>query len=66
MILAIAISEMGLSPFSFFLIFSFGLFFLVAFAFTSKNMDSKGLLRVLYAKPLRNNDGKVEYRNEGD
>ena len=44
---------------------AFGLFFFIAFAFTSKNMDTEGLLRVLYAKPVRKDDGTVEYpKNE--
>ena len=45
----------------------FGGFFLVSFLVTSPNMDTKGLLRVLYSKPVRKADGSVEYpetRNE--
>ena len=39
----------------------FGGFFLISFFITSPNMDTKGLLRVLYSKPVRNSDGSVEY-----
>ncbi|WP_269610404.1 hypothetical protein [Prochlorococcus marinus] len=39
----------------------FGGFFLVSFFITSPNMDTRGLLRVLYSKPVRNADGSVEY-----
>ena len=59
---SLAISEIGLSPIAILVIAVFGLLFLVAFALTSGNIDSKGLLRVLYAKPLRKDDGTVEYR----
>ena len=61
---SLAISEIGLSPILIFVMIVFGLFFLVAFALTSENMDTEGLLRVLYAKPLRKADGTVEYRKE--
>ena len=39
----------------------FGGFFLISFLVTSPNMDTKGLLRVLYSKPVRKADGSVEY-----
>ncbi len=39
----------------------FGAFFLISFFITSPNMDTKGLLRVLYSKPVRKADGSVEY-----
>ena len=39
----------------------FGGFFLISFFITSPNMDTKGLLRVLYSKPIRKEDGSVEY-----
>ena len=39
----------------------FGGFFLISFFITSPNMDTKGLLRVLYSKPIRKADGSVEY-----
>ena len=57
----IAFSDMGLNPLIISLIALFGLFFLISFAMTSPNMDTKGLLRVLYAKPVRKADGTVEY-----
>ena len=60
-ILGIAFSEMGLSPIVIIIIVIFGVFFLISFAITSPNMDTKGLLRVLYSKPVRKADGSVEY-----
>ena len=54
-------SEMGLDPFIIFLLIFFGVFFLISFFITSPNMDTKGLLRVLYSKPIRKLDGSVEY-----
>ncbi len=54
-------SEMGVSPFLVLLIIIFGGFFIVSFLITSPNMDTKGLLRVLYSKPIRKPDGTVEY-----
>ena len=59
---AFTFSEMGLGPLSIAITLLFGFGFLVSFAFTSKNMDTDGLLRVLYSKPLRKKDGTVEYR----
>ena len=57
----LSFSEMGLSlPLVFILVF-FGGFFLISFFITSPNMDTKGLLRVLYSKPVRKDDGTVEY-----
>tara|TARA_Y100001968_G_scaffold191232_1_gene175233 strand:+ start:48 stop:254 length:207 start_codon:yes stop_codon:yes gene_type:complete len=54
-------SEIGLNlPLIILLVF-FGGFFLISFFITSPNMDTKGLLRVLYSKPVRNADGSVEY-----
>ena len=54
-------SEMGLSlPLIITLVF-FGGFFLISFFITSPNMDTDGLLRVLYSKPVRKADGSVEY-----
>ena len=52
---------MGLSLPLMFILFVFGGFFLVSFFITSPNMDTKGLLRVLYSKPNRKTDGSVEY-----
>ena len=53
--------EMGLSlPLAIILVI-FGGFFLISFFITSPNMDTKGLLRVLYSKPVRKADGSVEY-----
>ena len=63
-IFALSISEIGLNPLNISIIIVFGVFFLVTFAITSPNMDTKGLLRVLYSKPVRKSDGTVEYRSE--
>ncbi len=57
----LSFSEMGLTlPLALVLII-FGGFFLISFFITSPNMDTKGLLRVLYSKPIRKEDGSVEY-----
>tara|TARA_Y100001968_G_scaffold288408_1_gene290633 strand:- start:198 stop:404 length:207 start_codon:yes stop_codon:yes gene_type:complete len=57
----LSFSEMGLTfPLTIILII-FGGFFLISFFITSPNMDTKGLLRVLYSKPIRKEDGTVEY-----
>ena len=57
----LSFSEMGLNlPIVFILVF-FGGFFLISFFITSPNMDTKGLLRVLYSKPVRKADGSVDY-----
>ena len=61
-LIALTFLEMGLNPLMITLMFSFGIFFLISFAITSPNMDTKGLLRVLNSKPLRKANGKVEYR----
>ena len=53
--------ELGLNLPLLILLVLFGGFFLVSFFITSPNMDTKGLLRVLYSKPVRNADGSVEY-----
>ena len=57
----LSFSEMGLSLPLEFLLIVFGGFFLISFFITSPNMDTKGLLRVLYSKPVRKADGSVEY-----
>jgi len=53
--------EIGLNLTLLILLLFFGGFFLVSFFITSPNMDTKGLLRVLYSKPIRKADGSVEY-----
>ena len=53
--------EIGLNLPLLILLVLFGGFFLVSFFITSPNMDTKGLLRVLYSKPVRKADGSVEY-----
>ena len=58
---ALQFSEIGLSPLTILLIILFGGFFIFSFVITSPNMDTKGLLRVLHSKPVRKNDGSVEY-----
>ena len=57
----LSFSEMGLSIPLVIILVVFGGFFLISFFITSPNMDTKGLLRVLYSKPVRNADGTVEY-----
>ena len=57
----LSFSEMGLTIPLVILLIIFGGFFLISFFITSPNMDTKGLLRVLYSKPIRKEDGSVEY-----
>ena len=57
----LSFSEMGLSLPLVVILVIFGGFFLISFFITSPNMDTKGLLRVLYSKPVRREDGSVEY-----
>ena len=57
----LSFSEMGLSFPLVVILVIFGGFFLISFFITSPNMDTKGLLRVLYSKPVRKSDGSVEY-----
>ena len=57
----LSFSEIGLSTPLVILLVFFGGFFLLSFFITSPNMDTKGLLRVLYSKPVRKADGSVEY-----
>ncbi len=57
----LSFSEMGLNFPLLFILVLFGGFFLISFFITSPNMDTKGLLRVLYSKPVRKPDGSVEY-----
>ena len=57
----LSFSEMGLNLPLVIVLVLFGSFFLVSFFITSPNMDTKGLLRVLYSKPVRKADGSVEY-----
>ena len=60
-LLLLSFSEIGLSLPLIILLVVFGGFFLISFFITSPNMDTKGLLRVLYSKPVRKADGSVEY-----
>ena len=57
----LSFAEIGLNVPLMIVLVLFGGFFLVSFFITSPNMDTKGLLRVLYSKPLRKPDGSVEY-----
>ena len=59
--MALSFTEMGLNPLLIGLVIFFGLFFIISFALTSPNLDTKGLLRVLHAKPVRRENGTVEY-----
>ena len=61
---AFTLAEIGLDPLVISLLFFIVLFILISFVLTSKNMDVQGLLRVLYAKPVRSRDGRVEYRRD--
>ncbi len=57
MIFSISMSEMGLNPFLLASLLIIGLFFLIAFIFTSRNMDVEGLLETLYGnKKLEEKD----------
>ena len=60
-LLLLSFTEIGLSFPLIILLVVFGGFFLISFFITSPNMDAKGLLRVLYSKPVRKADGSVEY-----
>ena len=57
----LSFTEIGLNLPLIILLLFFGGFFLVSFFITSPNMDTRGLLRVLYSKPIRKADGSVEY-----
>ena len=57
----LSFSEMGLNVPLVVILLIFGSFFIISFFITSPNMDTKGLLRVLYSKPVRRSDGSVEY-----
>ena len=60
-LLLLSFTEIGLSLPLIILLVVFGGFFLISFLITSPNMDTRGLLRVLYSKPVRKADGTVEY-----
>ena len=60
-LLLLSFTEIGLSLPLIIVLVVFGGFFLISFFITSPNMDTKGLLRVLYSKPVRKADGTVEY-----
>ena len=62
----LSFSEMGLSLPLVVILVIFGGLFIISFFITSPNMDTKGLLRVLYSKPVRNADGSVEYPESRD
>tara|TARA_Y100001968_G_scaffold270130_1_gene261191 strand:- start:143 stop:358 length:216 start_codon:yes stop_codon:yes gene_type:complete len=57
----LSFTEIGLNLPLIIILVLFGGFFLISFVITSPNMDTKGLLRVLYSKPVRKSDGSVEY-----
>ena len=57
----LSLTEIGLNLPIMILLLVFGGFFVVSFFITSPNIDTKGLLRVLYSKPVRKPDGSVEY-----
>ncbi len=60
-IFCLTFQEIGLNPLIILIITVFSIFFIVSFLITSPNMDTKGLLRVLYSKPIRKSSGKVIY-----
>ena len=60
-LLLLSFTEIGLSFPLIILLVVFGGFFLISFFITSPIMDTKGLLRVIYSKPVRKADGSVEY-----
>ena len=57
----LSFDEIGLNIPLIILLLAFGGFFVISFFITSPNMDTKGLLRVLYSKPIRKADGTVLY-----
>ena len=50
-LMGIELSQIGLNPLSIFSIVFFGVFFLVAFVISSKNMDSDGIMNWMMSKP---------------
>ena len=50
-ILGLSLYEMGISPLILIIIISFSVLFIVAFALSSKNMDSDGIMDWMMKKP---------------
>ena len=48
---ALTISEMGISPLILIIIILFSVLFIIAFALSSKNMDSDGIMDWMMKKP---------------
>ena len=47
----LTLSEMGISPFLLTIIITFSILFIIAFALSSKNMDSDGIMDWMMKKP---------------
>ncbi len=47
----LTLSEMGISPFLLTIIITFSILFIIAFALSSKNMDSDGIMNWMMKKP---------------
>ncbi len=47
----LTLSEMGISPLLLTIIISFSIFFILAFGFSSKNMDNDGIMNWMMKKP---------------
>ena len=50
-LIGLTLSEMGISPLLMGIILTFSLLFIVAFALSSKNMDSDGIMNWMMKKP---------------
>jgi hypothetical protein len=50
-LLALTLSEMGITPLLIAIIISFSIIFIVAFSLSSKNMDSDGIMNWMMKKP---------------
>ena len=48
---ALTLSEMGISPLLLTIIISFSIFFIIAFALSSRNMDSDEIMNWMMKKP---------------
>ena len=48
---SLSLSEMGISPLLLAIIISFSILFIIAFALSSKNMDSDGIMDWMMKKP---------------
>ncbi len=60
--LALTVNEIGLCMMEEIMLSTLGLFFLITFALTGKNIGIDALSRLLFSKSLGQRDVKVEYR----